>query len=183
MRNIKTLLCAMGLVCTTHGVGTLLAATTPQVIVLGEVVHGTAPPSGPSLLFELTALSDGWVAVSLNWDPQQGALVLFGDAQSCDLDFTCDLDGTIEVLVWMVAGQTYGIWVGPALYDFNPLDVSFVLTTTEPASPPPPPPPLPPAPVCTNSKTLSANNVISMTSQSFSIRRRVSTPSLLLRKV
>ena len=134
MRNIKTLVCVLGFVVTS-GRGTLLAATPPQVIVLGEVVHRSAPSSGPSLAFDLTAVSDGWVAVSLNWDPQQGTLGLFGDVVYSDPN---ELAGTIQVVVWMVAGHTYRFWVGPVLYDSYVGDLPFVLTTTESEPPTPP---------------------------------------------
>jgi hypothetical protein len=138
MRNIKTLLCVVALVGTTHGGGTLLAAPTPQVIVLGELVHGTFLSDGPNLPFELTVPSDGWVAVSLNWDAKQGALVLVHGNNAA----YSDLGGTIRVVVWMVAGQTLSLGVGgPSPWDYGQAHIiPFVLTTIESGPPPPPPP-------------------------------------------
>jgi hypothetical protein len=153
MRSMKTLLCVMGLACTTHGGSTLLAATTPQVIVLGEVVQGTLQPGGPSFLpFELTPVSDGWVTVSLNWDPQHAALALTyedaADPIGSNTSYS-DLDGTIQVTIWMAAGGTYTLGAALRFPQSSPqVDIPFVLTTTE--SGPPveiPPPPSAPRPI------------------------------------
>ena len=158
MRSLKGLLCVAGLICATDSGGTLLAATTPQVIVVGEVVHGTLLADGPDLAFEFTAPSDGLLGVRLDWDPQQGSLRLHfmnDDAYA----FGGTFDGWVNVVN---AGQTYTLWVAhlfpcdsdgadefdPPCDDGQPqLDIPFVLTAyvgLPPSAPPPPATPPPP---------------------------------------
>jgi hypothetical protein len=104
--------------------------TTPgRVISVGEQVSGTLTAHGTSMLFDLTAPSDGTLVVRLNWDPQQGSLELhLGDRV---LYAVPPAQSLIVGRLRVTAGRTYRLRVADfAAWDYDDLFLPFVLTTS-----------------------------------------------------
>jgi hypothetical protein len=116
----------------------LVGETMPQggrQISVGEEVTDTLTAHGAEKLYQLTAPSDGTLILRLSWEPHRGLLDLkVGNAvfQASQPDWLPPIVAKLSV----TAGQTYPVWImDGAPWDYDPLNLPFVLTTSIQGSP------------------------------------------------